>query len=116
VSSRGPAATHCSFREAMAQAARDLAAAHDFSQAVLPVWEDAFAQPGTAGAVPVEVAQAREPPQWLGLAVPFPFPKYFGCVGFSSESIRSLHGFQTHFRLLIAFRSATVIRRTARDR
>ena len=31
-------------REAMAQAARDLAAAHDFSQAVLPVWEDAFAR------------------------------------------------------------------------
>lgn len=31
-------------RETMGQAARDLAAAHDFTQAVLPVWEDAFAR------------------------------------------------------------------------
>jgi glycosyltransferase involved in cell wall biosynthesis len=36
-------------RERMAQAARELAAAHDFSQAVLPVWEDAFARVLSAG-------------------------------------------------------------------
>jgi len=46
-------------RERMAQAARDLAAAHDFSQAVLPVWEDAFARvraagPGTAATAPTQ--------------------------------------------------------------
>jgi hypothetical protein len=43
----------------MAQAARDLAAAHGFSQAVLPVWEEAFARiraavPGNAAAGPIQ--------------------------------------------------------------
>lgn len=36
-------------RERMAQAARELAVAHDFSQAVLPIWEDAFARVLAAG-------------------------------------------------------------------
>lgn len=40
---------HPSRREKMAQAARELAAAHDFSQAVLPVWQDAFSRVLAAG-------------------------------------------------------------------
>jgi hypothetical protein len=51
-------------RERMAQAARDLAAAHDFSQVVLPIWEDAFARVRTAasGSAAAGPAQPGTPP------------------------------------------------------
>lgn len=51
-------------RERMAQAARDLAATHDYSRAVLPIWEEAFAL--------VPAADPSTPPQVFSSPVRHP--------------------------------------------
>jgi hypothetical protein len=60
----GLLAADASHREKMAQAARDLAAAHDFSQVVLPIWEGAFARVGAAapGSAAAGLIQPGTPP------------------------------------------------------